>query len=243
MSLARRTLIPTAAALLLAAPAHAQNLIANGSFETPGLQGTVALFGGGSTIGGPTPGTRWTVLGTDVAVLRDDYNEGFNGVGSWPAAEGRQFADLTGTGGGNSANGIEQVVGTTVGNRYRLDFQLGRALSSFTGSPFYSAIPRLDLQIDGGARIQFTNDASTPIGSVNWRPFVFEFTAANAQTTVRFFRGDGGASPSLVGLDAVSLTDITATSAVIPEPSTYALLGTGLGALGLASRRRRRAVG
>lgn len=36
--------------------------------------------------------------------------------------------------------------------------------------------------------------------------------------------------------------EINGFSSVVPEPSTYALLGTGLGVIGLVARRRRRAV-
>lgn len=44
-----------------------------------------------------------------------------------------------------------------------------------------------------------------------------------------------------VGIDNITTTVVPAQTSAVPEPSTYALMTVGLGAMGLLARRRRRA--
>jgi hypothetical protein len=61
--------------------------------------------------------------------------------------------------------------------------------------------------------------------------------ATVAGTNIRYFVSDLEiGAPQQDGVRNIS---ITGAVAVVPEPSTYMLLGTGLGALGLVARRRR----
>ena len=68
----------------------------------------------------------------------------------------------------------------------------------------------------------------------NWTAFTYSFLATGTSAQIRFMNVSSSADDT--GIDNVS---IAAASTGVPEPSTLALLGAGLGSLALFRRRRR----
>lgn len=228
----RRALLATAASALVLAPQIVSAQFANPGFEAPLLTpGSYSIFGGGSNVGG------WSVVGNQVLLLSTTYTES-NGVGNatltFNARSGLNSMDLTGAGNVGTSSGVEQSVATVLGQQYNISFWLGKA----TGNGFYATPSVLDLSINGGSRVSFTNSNNNP-NVIDWQLFSYGFTATGASTLVTFYNGTGLASNNMVGLDDV---DITAVS-VVPEPSSMMLMAGGLiGLAGFARRRRNNRV-
>jgi hypothetical protein len=220
-----KNLLPAFAALAAFAktPATYAAVIVNGSFEAPTVtSGTYVNYFSGST-----DITGWTVRGFDSAIVSGPF---FAVPMVYQAQDGGQFVDLTGDGTNASVNGLGQSVTTNVGQTYALSFYVGSGTDSVT----FSA-STVDLRIDGGARVSYTN-LNEPTDNLDWQLFTVNFTATGPVTDIAFYNGSGPGN-NLSALDNVSIT------AVIPEPSAFALLA---GALGLGSaliRRRSRSAG
>lgn len=201
-------------AFLLTPFAQAE-LIINGSFEQPAVSpGNYGLWTTGST-----DITGWTVVGPEVAIVHTTFEYG--GL-TFPSQSGDQWLDLTGATSNSMDNGVSQSVATTIGAKYLLSFHVG---SVYNGLQFFSST--VDLSIDGGSRMSFTNPSAT--STLVWQEFSYQFTAQNAMTNITFFNGSGPSNNN-AGLDGVSLS-------AVPEPSS--LFCVIVGAVGLAARRRR----
>jgi hypothetical protein len=202
--------------------AHA-DLFANGGFETPVLTpGTISLFSGGANIGG------WTVVGAQVAIVQTTYGEPGNGITAFSSQEGLNSLDLTGAGNQGPTSGVQQDILTTIGQVYDLSFYVGRAAST---SPFYSSPATVDLSINGGARVGYTNTALTS-GTNNWMQFTTSFVATSSTTKLTFLNGTPSPTAE-TGLDNVVLVP---RAAAVPEPSSAFLLISGGGIIFIARR-------
>jgi hypothetical protein len=200
--------------------ASAQNLIVNGTFDAP------VVPNAGFEVYTPASGSLsgWGVQGTEVAIVGSSFVE--YGV-AFVAQSGTQWMDLSGLAAPNTTNGIVQSVATSVGEQYQLSFYLG---SAYNGSGPYLS-PTLDLSIDGGTRVSYTNSNIVTNGQMNWQMFTTSFTATSTLTSVGFYYGATGSAVWAVGLDSVSLT-------VVPAPGAIAAIAGGVV---LGGRRRARA--
>lgn len=186
------------------------DLITNGSFESTVLPPGSNL----SVPNGSLVITGWTVLGNNVALMSSPYTEPpvlFN------PHSGNQFVDISGFL-NTMSDGIEQTVSTSIGQAYILSFYLGR---SDILDPI-GAI--LDLSINGGARVSYTNSDLT-FNGMNWKQFSVNFTATSTSTTLSFFNGIPAGRGFVVGLDSVSLNEAIMD---VPEPSSLLLFGIGM---------------
>jgi hypothetical protein len=86
----------------------------------------------------------------------------------------------------------------------------------------------VDLSINGGPRVAFTNSNSTP-DAVNWEQFSTPFLATGTSTTLDFFNGQ--TTNNYTGLDNVVVS-------IVPEPNALALTALGLLALQVCRRFR-----
>lgn len=204
---------------LLGAPfALAGNLIVDGSFENPVVPvGSFLNFNPGDSIGG-----AWTVLGSTpgspaVNLVQTTYNEPFNNNVHFPAEDGLNSLDLTGPSNTGPNSGVQQIVSTIAGQGYDLSFYVGVA----AGAPVYSTPSTVDLSINGGASVGYTN-ANLVDGTVTWELFTTTFIATASTTTITFLNGDS--TNNFNGLDNVQLV----TASAVPEPSTLVLLACGL---------------
>ena len=156
----------------------------------------------------------WTVFGQSVDIVSGGSYGG--------AAAGSQMLDLDGTPG---PGGVMQAFATNPGTEYAFSFAYRRSGRSATVSLLDSS-----------------GDLVTPIsiaGSSDWVTFADTFIAREGTTILKFLSNTSSGNDGLY-LDAVS---VVATSAVVPEPGSLALLACGgLGIVGGWVRKRRSAV-
>jgi hypothetical protein len=209
-------------AAVVATPAVA-NLIVNGSFETPAAPvGGTAIYGAGSTAI-----TGWTVVGVgsdSVALVSTSFTQ--SGV-TFQAQDGQQWIDLAGNASNALTSGATQSIATVPGGLYSVSFYVGSADDNVNNFFFPSTI---DLSINGGPRVHFTNPIAPP-NMLNWQQFIVPFVATGSSTSLTFY--NGGASNNFL-----SALDNVVVEGVVPEPSSVIL--TGLGAIGFLGRRRTR---
>ncbi len=221
----------SAAALAIAAPAAAQNLAVNGSFETPDQvpTGYTDYLVGSSAI------TGWTIVGvrgTYVSLVDSAYdgNPGF----AFPARDGTQWLDLAGFS-DNAPNGVQQAVATEIGASYLLSFYVGNV----SGGPGNAFGTQSSVGVEfgsGGTDFACTN---TIAGStLTWQRCSQRFVASQASTLFTLRNLD----PTSDFSNAVDDFSIVRIVAGVPEPSTWALLIAGFAMVGSALRRRRPAV-
>ena len=136
----KRTLTLLACLLAFAMSSSAANLLINGSFETPIVPvGSYILYPDGSAAI-----TGWQVVstpGANVAIVSGAFAQ--NGV-SFPAQDGVQWLDLTGT--SNTLNeGVQQTVTTIPGQMYQLSYYVGNT----TGGGIFGTTSTVNVSILG----------------------------------------------------------------------------------------------
>jgi choice-of-anchor C domain-containing protein len=189
------------------------DIVTNGSFETgptvPNPPGYTTLSGGSTAI------TGWTVTGDSV-----DY------IGSyWQASNGSYSLDLS----GNAPGGVSQVLSTTVGTSYTVQFDLA-------GNPDGPPTTKT-LTVSAGATASPYSFTVTPADthtSMGWVTDTFVFTATSTMTTLAFTSTTAG----FFG-PALDNVRVNPTATAVPEPSTIPLCVAG-GIIGLAAAWRRR---
>jgi choice-of-anchor C domain-containing protein len=181
----------------------------NGSFETGPAAGSFLTLGSGNA-----SITGWTVGGVGV-----DY------IGTyWQAEEGTRSLDLSSTGAGS----ISQTFDTILNRVYSVNFWLA---GNPTGGP---AIKTLRVSAPASQQEYTFNTTGRSRTAMGWVEHEFLFTAASTSTTLTFASLNSTAyGPTL---DNVSVTPL---QTIVPEPSTWMLLGGGLIAVAL----RRKALG
>ncbi len=184
------------------------NLVVNGSFENAPGLGVNTWKVYG---GSSLPG--WTsTTGAGIEVQ--------SGVAG-QAADGRNLVELDSH---NNSN-MWQDIATIVGHQYEFSF-------AYTGRP--------NVAIDSN-RIGYSfGDVAGQIAAKGYNQTVWNYqpfeTFVATSTTTRLSFWALGKSDSLGGyIDDVSVIDVTAP---VPEPETYAMLGLGLLAVGVARRRK-----
>lgn len=183
--------------------------VTNGSFETGPNPGS-----GFITLGtGDTSITGWTVSSGSI-----DYIGGY-----WTAQDGSRSIDLA----GDSIGSISQTItGLTPGQMYTVNFWASKnpdgGLPTRTGTVSF-----------GGTVLPFSYSSSNDRTTMNWMLYSYDFLATGSSTTLTFAADASAGCCYGPALDNVSLV------AAVPEPSTWAMMLVGLGALGYGLRRRR----
>lgn len=210
----RRLIAITAlfAASLLARPLAAQNLLSNGSFENPALSATTTFT---NIIAGGTIGA-WSVGAGGVDLIRT----------YWTPYAGAQSIDLN----GGSAGRISQTIATTAGRYYTLTFALA-------GNPDNASNKVLNILFgtQNVGDVTFVYNASQTRSNMGWTLVTFANLLASGNSTTLTLSGVNG------GPWGAAIDDVILTQNVLPEPSTAALLLTGLLGTMVVIRRRRAA--
>jgi hypothetical protein len=142
------------------------------------------------------------------------------GPSAQQASPDRNWAFLQGAG-----TAILQTINVTPGVEYTVSFEAaGRGGSPAAGGA-YAYNGTLGVDADGVAA--GTGFFVKSYSDVNFVPDSFTFTTTLSTATIVFQNSGGG--------DAVNFTNIS----VVPEPSTFAMLLCGLGAMTALRRRRR----
>jgi hypothetical protein len=199
------------AAVALAAPALASNLLTNGDFEA-------------STDPVTTP-PGWTNVGHSDGVINYD-------IGPVPAYDGSYFYDLGGYGdaSGPVGDGIEQAVATVVGSHYTLTFGLS--------SEDVAGLSELTVNIGSLATVYPLTSAGTYFLK-GFSTQTIDYVATSTSTLISFIETlntSGGNNDPMI--DGVIFDG--ASGSGTPEPASWALMLGGFGLTGYALRRRHR---
>jgi choice-of-anchor C domain-containing protein len=189
----RIALIIGAGAAMLVSPARGNNLVTNGSFESPFVDGQFAVYHGVDA----TSLTGWVV---DQANTSIDHISGL-----WVDAEGSQSIDMNGT----EAGSIYQDLATSAAQQYTIRFALA-------GNPFGYENKRLEVLWDG-AQIADVTFVQAGYGTPNMGWTFHEFVATAGDNSTRLtFNSLSGAMQGAEGvyswygpaIDDVSVTPI-----------------------------------
>jgi len=209
----RRTIVLAVLISAAATPAAAADFV-NGSFESHAC-GTP---GGGFTTLAAGNGciTGWTVDTGSVDLIN----------GYWEAHHGTHSIDLA----GNQPGSISQIFDTVVGQVYSVDYWL-------SGNPDGGDALKWGVisAVDGGvtASATFLGLQGSSRSDMNYAKWNFMFAATGDSTKLTFASAPGE------GFFGAALDSVSVTTAV-PEPSTWAMLLVGFGAIGGAMRSRRK---
>lgn len=193
------------------APALAQNLLINGSFEEPVVAPGVAyVHRNGTEL------TGWTIYSTYKGAVH------FNSPLYDPVTEGVQAVQIEYPG-----DWISQSFTTALGQSYTLSFDL----SAYTvyGGPGLHACPcESFLAVTIGPVSAMLSGSSAGYVSQS-----LMFTAESTITTLMFKNsGEFGNYPHLDNVSVVAV-------GVVPEPEIYAMLSLGLGLIGWIGRKKK----
>ena len=213
-----RSLLAASVIALIPASASAADLITNGGFENPVVASPCC-----STV--PTdslPG--WTVPTGNVNVVNGTFASSAGNL----AFEGNQYLDLVGQGGVGS---LSQTFNTVLNQAYTLSFVFSHNL--------FSGITSASASLNVGSLTDVITHTGGTNANLAWQNYSNTFVAAGPTTTLNFTNLTGGDNEGMF-LDAVSVNavEVNPTGAV-PEPSTWAMMMMGFGAVGLGLRRRK----
>lgn len=189
--------------------AHA-NLITNGSFESPTSNGIPSLSIGSTYL------TGWTVINAEIA----QEGPAFPTINS---SNGNYSLDLTGYHDSAPYGGVEQVIATIPFAVYNISFDVG-ALSGTSA---------VQVLVSNLLNTGFSTSASE---GVVWTTFTSIFTALSPTTTIDLIGTQSSWNGVYIGLDNV-IVELDHQPNQIPEPTSIALLASGL--LGLGTVRRK----
>lgn len=175
-------------AVIEAKPAHASNLIQNGSFEIGVPPGVYLPLNVGSTAI-----QEWTVIRGGI----DYYGTG------WVSADGSRSLDLNGTPG---VGGVAQTFATTPGQKYKVDFALAGHPSGLLQTMRVSAADQFQ---------DFSFQAGTDEKNLGWKDTEWLFTANDKETTLKFYSLQTSYEYGGPALDNVRVSAIPEHSSVI----------------------------
>ena len=206
--------------------ASASSIVVNGGFESV----TGAMPSGGELAAGSSALLGWTVFGSSSANDAVDWVGPGGGGPVWNASEGSHLIDLDGR--DSLGGGVSQTLATVVGTTYVLTFDLSGNPGDFAnvGLPVVKSV-----QVTAGTLVRTFQFDTTGMGTstLTWLPVTVVFTATGSSTFLGFTSLTGYANSYGALIDNVQV------EALVPEPSSMAMLGVGLGVLFSRTSRRR----
>lgn len=204
---------------LVAERGRAENLIVNGSFETPvATNGIITVLASGTT----PLGFDWTVATGGVEITRQGYIGGSSGQSPFngPAYQGSQWLDLDAeqTPGPGT---LFQTFATTAGSAYDLTFAYASNPYRAYPGPAKATVRVFDTTSTTDLLTAFQISHGSSTGSnYDWQVSgPVTFTATGASTTLRFASDNPLNSDAGIFLDGISVT------AAVPEPAACSIVG------------------
>lgn len=201
---------------LVAESGRAENLIINGSFETPvATNGIITVLASGSA----PIGFDWTVATGGVEITRQGYMGGPGGqfLFSGPAYVGSQWLDLDGeqTPGPGT---LLQTFTTTSGSAYDLTFAYASNPYRLYPGPAKATVRIVDTDTLNNLITAFQISHGSSTGSnYDWQVSgPVTFTATGTSTTLRFTSDNPSNSDAGIFLDSISVVPV-------PEPASLAV--------------------
>ena len=242
---ARLSVFSAAALLLCSLSAKADTIInvVNSHFEnltTPGVTGPL-YDSTQSVVGWTTSGYNFVFSSDSSAHANGDYYNG-SSLGLWiintdgtsnhigQSPDGGNFIAMDGNYG---VGALTQVLhGLTIGEVTKVSFYFAGAQQNGNS---YDSITTEAFKVSLGTQSKMTATLTDPIhGFTGWQSATLDFVPTETSETLSFLAvGTPSGQPPFSLLDGISVVQVT------PEPSTLALLGTGVLAVGGMLRRRR----
>jgi hypothetical protein len=219
--------------LFLAVPGHGQNLILNGSFESPVVPtGSILGIGvipGSEVFTSPSTGINsWTVSTGSVSLL-DNGGTVVDALGLLTPQSGNQFLILNslsisalGVLSVGATGAISQAVTTTPGAAYQVSFYYAGLGVGVLGS---SAEIQVGVTNSQGSTAP-GNNGLVNVTLNSWTNETFNFVATGTSSTITFSEPNG----SLVNANGVGLDNVSVTSlgfVAVPEYSNFATSSVG----------------
>ena len=243
-SIAMASVALSAALLISSAASAGTNLVQNGSFETTTDGSTSHEFGASFTFGQDV--SNWTSASTSAFNLYFTPGQA-TGPTDVPTRFGEhgQFlwvlppndpdkGNFVALDGDTNFNGAltQTITGLTVGDKYTLSFDWAAAqYADRTGQ----TTEMLQYSL-GGDTFSTGTVTNASMSATPWLTQTKTFTATDTSEVLSFLSiGTPAGLPPVALLDGVSLT-------AVPEPATWGMMLVGFGGLGVAIRRRRRAL-
>lgn len=181
------------------------------------------VINGGFEDGPATGGTFTTLFAGDTSITGWEVTAGSIDYigGYWQAAGGTHSIDLAGV----SLGTISQTISTIAGQWYEVSFFVSK-------NPDGGADERTGTVSFDGTILPFAYSAPTSLADMNWVEYTYQFLATDSSTILSF-----AADPTAGCCYGPALDEVAV--AAVPEPSTWAMLLLGFGAVGYGLRRRR----
>jgi hypothetical protein len=230
----RSTLLAAASLFALAVPATASAQV----FLTETFS-TVPMDAQRVRISSDIAGTALTVT-NGVVEIRTDNSDGGRGNYMYMPLGVYQPVFTPGTGTGTAAFQSTRTFDLFAGVQYTLSFDWTHPESASGNGPF-----PLSLTARLGNHSLLLNDNTGFLYGLNWQTATLTFTPETTELGAIMSFAGTGTGYSGVYLDNISMVGLESqppTPGVVPEPTTWALLVTGLAMLALLGRRRVRAT-
>ena len=196
-----------------------------------------------------TVATGWTSTGYNFVFKNASVLNVANNVALYDATNGGSI-DNTWNGAAPNSNGnfvamdadyetgpmTQKITGLTIGSTYTLSFNY-----AFSQQVRYSGDTTQDISASFGGSTVFASDSPKPYTLPShdfsgWKSATITVKADKTSEDLSFLAGGSPAVPPFA-----LLADVSLTGGAVPEPASWAMMLIGLGAIGVAARRRGRA--